>query len=376
MKIICNKNILQDALNLVGRAIAQRSTLQILECILISVDDTTLTLRGSDREISIDTAPMTIEVQQAGHVALDAKLFTEIIRKMPGDYVEIETDDKLITTCKSGFAKLKIPGLPGDEYPINDPNDIKPIGDDVYVLDSSKLRDIIKQTIFSVSLDPSKKVLNGELFQVVDSNLRVVAVDMYRISYRSIKLIESGKDISVIIPPKALNELSRILPQESGETIKFYLSEKKAIFETKQFTLVTSLLEGNFIRYDQIFNDDFSTVITCNRLAILDAFERSILIARGTELLTLDMNITAETVFISSGTERGQASEEVYCEIEGQELQIRINPKYLIEALRVISDETIALKFNTSLSPVVIRGIDENTTDYYKYLIVPLKNPK
>ena len=376
MKIICNKNILQEALGLVGRAIAQRSTLPILECILISADDKEgLILRGSDREISIDTAPISVEIQREGKVALDAKLFTEIIRKMPGEYVDIETDDKLITTCKSGFAKLKIPGLPGDEYPINDPNDLKLIGDN-YVLDAGKLRDIIRQTIFSVSVDPSKKVLNGELFQVIDNDLRVVAVDMYRIAYRSIRLTESGQDITVVIPPKALHELSRILPQEAGETVKFYLSEKKAVFQTKQFTLVTSLLEGSFIRYDQIFNEDFLTVITCNRAAILDAFERSVLVARGTDLLPIDMHISNDSVFISSGTERGQASEEFYCDIEGQELKIRINPRYLIEALRVISDEIVALKFNLSLSPVVIRGVEEDKTDYYKYLIVPLKSPK
>jgi len=372
MKLTCDKQQLQDALSLVGRAVSNKTTNPILECILLKAADA-LSLTASDLDITINVENVPAEVEQQGNVALNAKLLTEVVRKMPGDFITLDVDNN-VAFIKSGRSKLKIVGQPAEEFPTTPEDEIIYIGTK-YKLKAPILRDMIRKTIFSVSTDPSNLVLTGELMQINDNRLRVVAVDMFRISFRSEILNgENTVESKSIVPAKALNELSRILPTSEKENeVNFYFTEKRAVFETNEFTLSSRIIEGNYIRFEQIFSEDFATKAICNRQELLSMFERAILVASDSRMLPIKIDIGNDEINVSTSSERGEVDDVVECKVDGKELTIYFNPRYFIEALRALEDEQVELKFNTQLSPCNIKGV--NAEMDARYLIVPLRPP-
>ena len=371
MTLTCDKQQLQEALGLAIRAVSPRTTMPVLECVLLTATPGVgLTLSASNLEINIDTSPIEADISIGGSIALDAKLFSEIVRKMPGDVVSISVDERNSVQVKSGRSRLMILGQPGDEFPVMSEAELVPVNEG-YVLKAQTLRDMIKQTIFSVSTDQSKLVLTGELIEVKEGSMRMVAVDMYRISYKATALPEGSVDSKAVVPAKALNELSRMLPTGDNEEVSIQLTGKRIIFRASTFTLTSNLLEGEFIRYDQIFNEDFITVVEVSRNDLLSAFERAVLVATENKMLPIKLEINDDDLVLSSQSERGETEDGIPCRTDGKPLVISFNPRYFIEALRAVEDETIVLKFNTQLSPCTIRGL-EDTSDY-KYLIVPLR---
>jgi len=370
--INCEKQNLLDALALAGRAVSTRTTNPILECILLTATpDVGITLIGNDKEIFIETAIIPAEVEEAISVALDAKLFTDIIRRMTGNSVVIEVDEKFNATCKSGRSRLQISGQPGDEFPVISENEISEINAR-YTIKSGLLKDMISQTLFSVALDQTKPVLTGEKFQIKNNILEMVAIDMFRISYSSAEIGENSVDSDAVVPGRALGELSRILP-DTDEEISFFFTPNKAVFEANDFRLVSSLLAGEFIRFDQIYNDDFSTMVVVDRLLLLGAFERAVLVAAENRMLPVKLDIADDDITISAQSERGQVEDGVPCETEGKDLTIYFNPKYFIDVLRAVEEERVIIKFNTVLSPCSIRGMDSERG--FRYLIVPIRPP-
>jgi len=376
MVFTCDKQQLQDALTLVGRVVSSRTTLSILECVLlIAKEDEGIILCASDLEVSIETKAIPAEVEVAGSIALDAKLFTDIIRKLSGDFVTVEVDDSQTALCKSGRSRLKIVGQPPDEFPLIEMDKIDEHGavNNRYSLKSVVLRDMIKQTVFSISPDQSKLVLTGELLEIKENALRMIAVDMFRISYRAEKLEGDVLECKAVVPGKAMNELARILPAGDEDEVSFFFTPKWAVFETGSFIMVSRLLEGDFVRYDQIFNEDFSTSVVVNRLQLLSAFERAVLVAVDSRMPPTQLDINDDDLLIKAHNERGQVNDGIPCETDGKDLSIHFNPRYFIEALRAIEDEKVVIKFNTQLSPCTIRGADSEID--CKYLIVPLRPP-
>jgi len=333
-----------------------------------------LVLSANDMDMSIITTPIEADIDIPGSVALNARLFTEIIRKMPGDYIQIETDERLITKCICGQAKLEIAGLPADEFPLIPEEELE-AAQHRYTIKASILRDMIKQTIFSVSLDPSKVVLTGELFEITDNSLRVVSVDMFRISYRSLALAEDTPSASAVVPAKALNELSRAISGDTEDELTLYFTNKRVMFETSNFTMSARLLEGEFIRYNQIFNQDFTTAVVIDRASLLGSLERSILVAMENKQISITLDISDDALVITSQSEKGQTYDEIPCETDGTDIKIYFNPRYLIEALRAIEEEKIVIKLNTPKSPCTIQSLTNETITDYKYLIVPLRGP-
>jgi len=371
MKITCDKQLLQDALSLAVRAVSSRTTNPILECVLIStVGKKGIIIKASNLDITINTAKIKAEVQEEGELAVDAKLFTEIVRKMAGEFVSIALGNFGVVEVKSGRSRLNIRSLPAEEFPVLSAADTTPKSEG-FTLKTQILRDMIKQTIFSVSTDQNRIVLTGELLEVKDNVLRMVAVDMYRISYKSIPIKDTA-DSKAIVPAKALNELSRMLPIGDKESVLIELTDRRIIFKAKTFTLISNLIEGEFIRYDQIFSEDFTTTVEVNRNDLLDAFERAILVASESRMLPIRMDMSDDHLNISSQSDRGETEEGIPCRIDGNAIAISFNPRYFIEALRAVDDETLLLRFNTPLSPCTIKSADENAA--FKYLIVPLRS--
>ena len=370
MVLTCEKQQLQDALSLAVRAVSQRTTMSILECVLLTAQDDGLKLTASNLELTINTSPIPADIKTPGSIALDAKLFTEIVRKMPGEVISISVDEKNSVQVKSGRSRLMISCQSADEFPIMSDSELAPINKG-YTLKAQTLKDMIRQTIFSVSTDQSKLILTGELIEIKDNTMRMVAVDMFRISYKSTPLSEEAENYKAVVPSKALGELSRMLPSGENDEVSIEITEKRIVFKSKDFTLISNLLEGEFIRYDQIFNEDFITVVEVNRSDLLNAFERAVLVATENKMLPIKVDINDDDLTIRSSSERGESDDGIPCKTDGKALTISFNPRYFIEALRAVEDENIVLKFNTQLSPCTIRGVEESSD--FKYLIVPLR---
>ena len=367
----CDRQELLDSLTLVSRAVPARSVNSILECVLLTAEEGVgLTLCANDKDLYIDSKPIQAQIDRPGSVALDAKLFIEIVRKLGGVQVVVEVDDRNNALCKSGRARLKISGLNADEFPVLEEHEMV-VPENSYKIKAPVLKEMIRQTIFSVGVDINKMVLTGELFDIKNDMLQLVALDMYRISYRAEKIGEDIVPAKAVVPGKALNELSRILSNDDEEEVTFFFNDRRAFFLAGNFRLASSLLTGDFIRYDQIFNEDFATMVVIERELLLSSFERAALIAVENRTMDVKVDITDDFFTITSRTERGNVEDGVPCETEGSDLTIHFNPRYFIEPLRAIEDEMIVLKFNTWLSPCTIKSSAEVSP--YKYLIVPLK---
>jgi DNA polymerase-3 subunit beta len=369
MNIRCAKEDLSEGLSLVARTVSARTPLPILECILLTADERGITLTANDLEMGIETAPIPADVLGGGTVALNAKLFNEIVRKMPDGTLHIETDADNITVFKSGKARFKVFGMPGEEFPVMPALEKT----EVYTLSAKVFKDMVRQTIFSVAPDDNKPILTGELLQYRDGGLNMVAVDGFRIAFTRQPLTleneQAASALNVVVPAKALHELSRVLPADSDESVRFYFTEKRIVFELPRFTFVSRLLEGNFMRYDQILHGDYTTHVTLNRVALLSGLERAVLISKEPRRSSVMLDIQENAVLITSNNnETGNSYDEIEAEVDGNPLKISFNTRYLIEALRALDEESVIIRFTTGLSPCIVRGLK---SDDCKYLILP-----
>lgn len=367
MKIICKKDILINNINIVSKAVSSKTTLEILECILLTADTKGFRLIANDLEIGIETSNIDAEIEETGSVALEAKFFSEIIRNLPEDEVTIEVDDKNVTLIKSGKTEFKVLGRNAEEFPrlaeIEKENK--------YSINPVIFKNMVRQTVFSVSLDESKPVLTGELLEIKNESFNIVSIDGFRVSFRKTDIDPSYNDISVVVPAKALSEISKILTDKEDGMLNIYFTDNQILFELDSCVMIARLLEGEFIKYDQIFTDDYTTRIEIDKTMLLRSLERASLISKDNKKTPVKLKIEQDgNVIITSNTDISNSYEELKSEIEGKELTIAFNPKYLIDALKVIDESVVAIHFMTDLSPCIIKSINN---DSYKYLILPLK---
>lgn len=366
MKFTCQRDILLNSINIVSKAVSTRTTLPILECILLKCDMNGLKLIANDLEIGIESAYIIGDIIEEGVIALEARIFSEIIRKVEGDTVTIDVDDNNLTLIKCGSSEFKIMGQDGEDFPVLPTVEKQ----NEYKLTQNDLRNMIRQTIFSIAQDDSKPILTGELIEIQNDTINMVSVDGYRISYRKSMLISGSESNNVIVPGKTLNEISKILSPESEENVSVYFTDKHILFDIGGNKVVSRIFEGEFIKYKQSFTEDYKTKVVIGRSDLISALERASLVSRDARKTPVRIAIKNDIIIITSKTEMGAAYEEVNIECEGEELVIAFNPKYLIDALKAIEDEKITIQFTTSLSPCIIRPI---SGDDYKYLILPLR---
>jgi len=366
MQIVCDKNLLMEYINIVNKAVSARSSLPILQCILLIADEAGFRMVGNDLELGIESRDIEAEIIETGRVALDARMLGDIVRRLPGSSASIRTDEKAVTVIKSGKAEFKILGQPGDEFPAL-PKVEQAIP---YVIPSGELRNMIRQTIFSVAVDDTKPALTGELLEIKNNVMKLVSVDGFRISLRVYAPEVSCEDLRAIIPAKTLNELSKILPADGDEVVRIYNSERHMLFALEECVLVSRVIEGDFISYENVFTDDYTTMITVEREAMVDALERASLISKDARKNPVKVNIADEQAVITSNTEIGTSYDELSIVQDGKNLEIAFNPRYLIDALKALETERVEMQFTTPLSPCIIKGED---VDIQKYLVLPLR---
>ncbi len=365
MKISCSKELLIANINIVNKAVAQKTTQPILECILLTADREGFRLMANNLELSIESAVIEADVYELGSVALDARLFSNIIRSLPEEHVNIEVDDNNSTLITSGKAEFKLAGQPGREFP--KPPEVKK--DSCLKIKSLTFKNIIKQTIFSVAVEDSMPVLTGEFMEISPKRLNIVAIDRFRVSFRTAEVEEFGTYKDVVVPAKTLNEISSVAPSDEEENISIYFTDRHALFEMSNCTMVSRLIEGQYMDYANLFNADSKLVVRANREELLKAVERIVLIVKDPKKAPVTLEITENNIDITAVAEIGHSFEQVSVETEGQPLTISFNANYITDVLRNIEDEKVCLYFMSPLSPCIIKSLQGED---YKYLVLPL----
>ena len=363
MKIICSKANLLNGVQIVSKAVPSKTTMSILECILIDASKGSITLTANDMELGIET---TIEgdIIEKGIIALDAKIFLEIVRKFPDNDIVMETDASYKTTITCEKAKFNIVGKSGEDFsylPVIEK-------EESIILSQFTLKEVVRQTIFSISDNDNNKLMTGELFDINDNMLKVVSLDGHRISIRKIELKNSYSPRKVVVPGKTLNEVSKILPGGADSDVNIFFTPKHIVFEFDQTTVVSRLIEGEYFRIDQMLSSDYETKVKVNKKELLNCIDRATLLIKEGDKKPIIINITDGGMELKINSNLGSLKEEMDIEKSGKDLMIGFNPKFLIDALRVIDEEEVDLYMVNPKAPCFIKNPEES----YIYLILPV----
>lgn len=365
MHIFCRQDLLLNSINTVLKACSTKTTMPILECILLKASNNKLTLTSNNLELGIESI-IDAQVVSEGSIALESKIFSEIIRKMPGEMIEISSDDNYRTNIISETSKFHIAGQSGKDFP--ELPTVERVN--MCTINQPELKEMIRQTIFSVAQDETRPILTGEMLQIKNNNLNMVAVDGYRISYRKIELSNENADIEVVIPGKTLSEINKILSTEEKDEVIIYFGKQHVLFDLGDSKVVSRLLEGDFLKYEQVFSSDYETKILVDRKRFLMSIERAALISREGKKNPIRVEIDGDKMIITSNAELGTSREEFDIVLEGKEIVIAFNPRYLIDALRAIDDDNVYIQFISPLTPCII---NPEQGDNFKYLILPIR---
>ncbi len=366
MKLTFQQDALLNGINIVLKAVSSKTTMTILECIFIDASGSEIKLTANDMELGIETK-VEGTILERGKIALEAKLFSEIVRKLSsaGDsLITIESDEKFTTTISCEKSVFDIQGRDGEEFSY-----LPYIERDNYIcLSQFSLKEVIRQTIFSIAPNDSNKMMTGELFQVTGNQLKVVSLDGHRISIRNIELKDTYHDIKVIVPGKTLNEISKILDGDNEKEVLIFFSPNHILFEFEDTIVVSRLIEGDYFRIDQMLSSDYETKIVVNRKELLSCLDRATILVRENDKKPLIINVQDQEMQLKINSSFGSMNAEMSIHKTGNDIMIGFNPKFLIDALRIIDDEEVALYMLNAKTPCFIR--DEEGK--YIYLILPV----
>lgn len=363
MKLVFTKSNLNKAVGIVMKAVPTRTTMNILECILIDATTNEIKFTGNDMELGIETI-VEGEIIEKGKIAIDAKLFSEIVRKLPDNDITLTTDsnNNALITCEK--SKFNIAGKSGDDFSYL-PAIIK---DKMITLSQFQLKEVINQTIFSIAINDNNKMMTGELFEVNEGTLKVVGLDGHRIAIRNIKLEGRSDDVRVVIPGKTLQEISKILNADAESFVNIYFTNNHVLFEFDQTHVVSRLIEGDYFKISQMLSNDYETKVSINKKEFLDSIDRANLLIREGDKKPIIINILNGLLQVNVNSAIGALNEDIDIDKEGKDIMIGFNPKFLMDALRVIDDGNVTMYLVNHKSPCFIRDKEEN----YIYLILPV----
>lgn len=363
MKLVCSKSNLLNGVQIVSKAVPSKTTMSILECILVDATKGVIKLTANDMELGIET---TIEgdIVEKGIIALDAKIFLEIVRKLPDSDITIETDSSYKTTITCEKAKFNIIGKSGEDFsylPLIE-------REDSVIVSQFTLKEIVRQTIFSISDNDNNKLMTGELFEINGKELKVVSLDGHRISIRKIELKNEYTNKKVVVPGKTLNEVSKILSGDTDKDVSIFFTDKHVVFEFDNTVVVSRLIEGEYFKIDQMLSSDYETKVKINKKEFLNCIDRATLLVKEGDKKPIIINITDDTMELKINSTVGSMNEEIDITKNGKDLMIGFNPKFLIDALKVIDDEEIEIYLVNPKAPCFIKNPEES----YIYLILPV----
>ena len=368
MKFKCSKEDLIKGLNSVSKTVASKTTLPIQEGILIETSGSNIRLITNDLEIGTEYI-LNAEIEEAGATVVDMKTFNEIIRKIESLEITFEEKDGIFA-IKSTSGVFKLQTMNAEEYkrlPVFNIEKQIEISQKVF-------KDMVKKTVFSASVDMNRPVYTGVLITVTGNVINLVAIDGFRMAIKKELLESYSNDFKAIIPAKVLTEVIKSLEDEEDKKIRIGVNKNQALFEMDECTVVSRIIDGEFLNYNNVLPAEADTKVTINRKQFLEAIERVAIFSRDVsekdKKVPVKVSIQMDSIEVSCVSVTGDAKEIVNSVVEGKNLDIGFNPRYLIEALRVIEDEEIQMEFSTNVSPLIIKPIAGNT---YIYMVLPVK---
>lgn len=362
MKFNIEQRKLSKHIGIAQKAISSRSTLQILDSILIQAKDGNLKITGTDLELSIETY-VECNIEKEGAVAINSKIFGDIIRKLPSEEIYIHVDNNNVN-IKCLNSEFNIQGSNPEEYP-----DLPIVLEsESFTLPKDILKASIRQTVFATSQDETRPSLTGVLLEVSNNIASFVAIDGYRLALRKIS-IDSDINVKMIIPSKTLNEVNKIM-EDSEENVKITLAPGHVVFYMSDTVIYSRLLEGQFFNYREIIRNDHKSSIIVDKKLFQDSLERASLLAKEEKANLIKLNVFKNEIEIKSNSEIGNVNERIDIENDGEEFNIAFNSRYILEGIKNIESEEIRLNFMGSLNPCIIEPIEDSN---YTYLVLPVR---
>lgn len=366
MKIVCKKSDLLNAVQVVSEAVPNSSTMSILECILIKASNGIIKMTANDMDLGIETI-LNGTIEQEGMIAIESRMFQSVVRKLSADIVTISTDinfNVFIKCDNNNDDDINLNGKSGEEFTfLPEIEKSEPI-----MISMFTLKEMIKQTIFSIGISESNKIMSGLHLLIKNDQLKITSLDGHRISIRKVSLKNIYNEKEVIIPGRTMDKISKIIPGDADKDVSIYLSEAHVIFEFEDTVVVSRLIEGKYFSVDKMLSSDYETKITANRKNILDIIEFSMLFSKEGNKKPIVLTITDGNIEIKINSPLGGMRRNLEVNKQGRDIVIGFNPKFLLDAMKVIDDETIDMYFVNPKAPCYIK--DNNET--YTYMILPV----
>ena len=363
MKFSCQKDQFNNGINIAMKAVLGRTTMPTLECFLIEAMDGRIRLTANDMQLGIETM-IPADVEEEGIILMNAKDLSGYVSRMPEDTVVFEADANNTILIYSGSRRFEHQGMPDEDFPR-----LPEITFDQKIsISQFTLKEMIRQTIFSISSKENNKILTGELFEIQGDELRIASLDLIRVSIRKIKLDQQYDKIKVVIPGKTLSEISKVLSNDADDLVDISFSKNHVKFEFGETIMISRLIEGNFFNIDQMLKNNYETKVKVNKTRFFGCIESSTLLIRETDKNPVIFTMTDDEMKVEIKSSHSSMNEEIPIQKEGKDLRIGLNPKYIVDVLRVVDEEEISLFFFNANSPCFIKNEDES----YIYLILPI----
>jgi len=364
MKLICEGLDLSDAVLKVIKATANRTTNPILEGIKIKASQDSLTLSATDLEISIEkTIPADVKIE--GEIVVPGKFFAEFIKKLSNEQIELTLTDKNSLKIKYTDSEGFIQCMNAEEFP-EIKNLVEP---ETIVINKADFKDLINKTIFSVAIDDARPILKGCLFEISKDTITSVALDGYRLALARKTIKSTSAEFSCIVPARTLSEIAKILEGED-EDIEVLIQKNYLLVNVNNTKVITRLLDGEFINYKQVIPQSITSTVVINKKQLEYGLERASLLARMDKNNLVKFDVKDKLLTLSSQSDIGNVTENITVSLDGKDITIAFNARYMSECMRTIEDEFIKVNFTSSIAPCTITATDK---DEYLYLILPVR---
>ncbi len=363
MKIDCSAQLLNEACQNVQRVVTTKTTIPAMEGILLKAEDDTLELTGYDLEVGIITK-IPVTVSEEGGIVLNAKVLCDILRRLPAENVSIEADARQSCVIRCGEIEYKLVGIAAEEYPeLPTVTESRPI-----LADSETLNKMIHQTIFAVSANDTKMIHNGVKFEISPNQLRLVAVDGFRLAIRTEEIKYSQEPFSFVVPSKTLNEVSKLL--DDSDVVSMNIAKRHILFEIGSYVIVSRLLDGEFLDYHAAIPKSFATTVEVDVKNFISSIERTSLLITDRLKSPLRCIFDENSIKIMSSTTLGTAEDRIPAKVDGDRVEIGFNNRFLLDAFRACDCEKVKVTLNGSLSPITIVPLEGEN---FLFLVLPVR---
>ncbi len=365
MRFTCEKSMLVQGLSIAGRTVAQKSSLSVIEGILCRAGQG-LSLTGYNMETAI-TYTIEADVSDPGECILPARLFGDIIRRLPEGPVTVVVDEKFKVSIRSGFASFTISAESAEDYP-----ELPDVGDGRAIkIPQNELKNLISGTIFAVSENQGRPIHTGVKFEVTEDSVSAIAVDGFRLARRTYHPENgTGRQMNFVVPAAGLKEVEKIL-SDSEEAVAFTLGSKHILYQIGNATLVCRLLEGEFLDWRRVVPTNCPIKLVANVGDLASSVDRVGLIVSEKYKSPVRCTFSNQVLNMRTNTTIGAAEDRCSIAGDGKELEIGFNVRYMADALRAVPSEEVTLELTNGLSPIVLTPVD-NKQDF-AYMILPVR---